>query len=187
MESLDPRIVIGVLVALAVIVIAFVLTQKRRSDELHSKFGPEYERLARMHGDTRRAESELSDRIDRVKHLHIKPLDEDHRHRFVDAWRADQARFVDDPRSAVIEADRLVADLMQFRGYPVGDFEQRAADVSVDHPHVVENYRVAHDIALRERNGQASTEDLRVAMVHYRALFEDLLETDAHEPREAHR
>jgi hypothetical protein len=185
MESLDPRIVIGLLVALAVVVIAFVLAQKRRSDELHSKFGPEYERLARIHGDTRRAESELGERIDRVKHLQIRPLDEEHR--FADAWRADQARFVDDPNSAVVEADRLVTDLMQFRGYPVGDFEQRAADVSVDHPHVVENYRVAHDIALRQQDGQASTEDLRVAMVHYRALFEDLLEADDHEPREAHR
>lgn len=187
MESLDPRIVIGVLVALAVVVIAFVLTQKRRSDELHSKFGPEYERLVRMHGDARHAESELSERLDRVQHLHIKPLDEAHRHQFADAWRADQARFVDDPKAAVVEADRLVADLMQFRGYPVGDFEQRAADVSVDHPHVVENYRIAHDIAVRQQRGDASTEDLRVAMVHYRALFEDLLETDDHEPREAHR
>jgi len=187
MESLDPRIVIGVLVALAVVVIAFVLTQKRRSDELHNKFGPEYERLVRMHGDARHAESELSERVDRVRHLHIKPLDEAHRHQFADAWRADQARFVDDPKAAVIEADRLVADLMQFRGYPVGDFEQRAADVSVDHPHVVENYRIAHDIAVRQQRGDASTEDLRVAMVHYRALFEDLLETDDHEPREAHR
>jgi hypothetical protein len=187
MESLDPRIVIGVLVALAVIVIAFVVMQKRRSDALHSKFGPEYERLVRQHGGARQAESELATRMDRVKHLHIKPLDEEHRHRFADAWRADQARFVDDPKGAVVEADRLVADLMQFRGYPVGDFEQRAADVSVDHPHVVENYRVAHDIAVRQQRGEASTEDLRVAMVHYRALFEDLLETDEHEPREAHR
>jgi hypothetical protein len=187
MESLDPRIVIGVLVALAVVVIAFVLTQKRRSDELRSKFGPEYERLARMHGDARHAESELSERIDRVKQLHIRPLDEEHRRQFAQAWRQDQARFVDDPKGAVVEADRLVADLMQFRGYPVGDFDQRAADVSVDHPHVVENYRVAHDIAVRQQRGEASTEDLRVAMVHYRALFEDLLETDDHAQREAHR
>ncbi len=187
MESLDPRIVIGLLVALAVVVIAFVLTQKRRSDALHSKFGSEYERLVRMHGDARPAETELSERIDRVKQLHIKPLDEEHRHHFADLWRADQARFVDDPKGAVVEADRLVADLMQFRGYPVGDFEQRAADVSVDHPHVVENYRIAHDIAVRQQRGEASTEDLRVAMVHYRALFEDLLDTNEPEPREAHR
>ena len=190
MESLDPRIVIGILLVVAVLVIAFVVAQKRRSDQLHSKFGPEYERLVRQHGDARHAESELSSRIDRVKQLHIQPLNEEQRHHFADAWRADQARFVDDPKGAVVEADRLVADLMQFRGYPVGDFEQRAADVSVDHPHVVENYRVAHDIAVREKRGEASTEDLRVAMVHYRALFEDLLESDQSdmpEGREAHR
>ena len=187
MESLDPRIVVGVLVALAVVVIAFVLTQKRRSDELRGKFGPEYERLVQQHGDARHAESELAERVDRVKHLHIKPITPEHRTRFAEAWRLDQARFVDDPKGAVIEADRLVADLMQVRGYPVGDFEQRAADVSVDHPHVVQNYRIAHDIAVRQQRGEASTEDLRVAMVHYRALFDDLLEATEPEPREAHR
>jgi len=187
MESLDPRIVIGVLVALAVVAIVFVLARKRRTDELRGKFGPEYERLVRQHGDARNAERELDHRIHRVHELHIKPLSSEHRNRFVDAWRSDQARFVDDPKGAVVEADRLVADLMQVRGYPVGDFEQRAADVSVDHPHVVQNYRTAHDIAVRERRGEASTEDLRKAMVHYRALFEDLLDTADAEPREVHR
>lgn len=187
MESLDPRIVIGVLVAVAVVVIAFVLTQKRRSDELRGRFGPEYERLVHEHGDARHAESELSTRIERVKQLHIRPLSPEHRDRFADAWRSDQARFVDDPKAAVVEADRLVADLMQVRGYPVGDFEQRAADVSVDHPHVVQNYRVAHDIAVREQRGEASTEDLRKAMVHYRALFEDLLDSNQPETREVRR
>jgi hypothetical protein len=187
MESLNPQILIGVLVALAVVVIAFVLMQKRRTDELRGKFGPEYERLVQQHGDARHAESELAGRVDRVKQLHIKPITPEHRSRFAEAWRSDQARFVDDPKGAVMEADRLVADLMQVRGYPVGDFEQRAADVSVDHPHVVQNYRVAHDIAVREQRGEASTEDLRVAMVHYRALFEDLLDSNEPEPREAHR
>ena len=139
MESLDPRIVIGVLVALAVIVVAFVLMQKRRTDELRTKFGPEYERLVHERGDARHAESELAQRVDRVKQLHIKPIPPEQRNHFADAWRSDQARFVDDPKGAVVEADRLVADLMQVRGYPVGDFEQRAADVSVDHPHVVQN------------------------------------------------
>src|SRR5690349_20605135 len=180
MESMDPKILIGVLVALAVVAIAFVLMQKRRTDELRAKFGPEYERLVRQHGDARHAESELSERVDRVRHLQIRPLSPEHRDRFTEAWRSDQAKFVDDPKGAVVEADRLVADLMQVRGYPVGDFEQRAADVSVDHGHVVQNYRVAHDIALREQRGEATTEDLRKAMVHYRALFEDLL--DSREP-----
>jgi hypothetical protein len=179
--------IVGILAALAVVVIAFVLMQKRRTDELRGKFGPEYERLVRQHGDTRHAESELADRVDRVRHLHITPLTPEYRNRFADAWRSDQARFVDDPKSAVVEADRLVADLMQVRGYPVGDFDQRAADVSVDHPHVVQNYRAAHDIAVRETRGEASTEDLRVAMVHYRALFEDLLDSTEAEPREVGR
>ena len=187
MQSLDPRIIIGVLVALAIVVIAFVLMQKRRTDELRGKFGPEYERLVRQQGDPRHVERELGDRVERVKQLHIKPLTPEYRTRFAEAWRSDQARFVDDPKGAVVEADRLVADLMQVRGYPVGDFEQRAADVSVDHPHVVQNYRTAHDIAIREQRGQASTEDLRVAMVHYRALFDDLLDSVEPEPREAHR
>ena len=187
MESLDPKIVIGVLIALAVVAIAFVLTQKRRSEALRGKFGPEYDRLVRQHGDARHAEHELSERVHRVKELSIKPLSAEDRTQFADAWRSDQAKFVDDPKGAVVEADRLVADLMQVRGYPVGDFEQRAADVSVDHPHVVQNYRTAHDIAVRERRGEASTEDLRKAMVHYRALFEDLLDSREPEPREAHR
>lgn len=187
MESLDPRIVLGVLVALAIVVVAFALTRKRRTDELRGQFGPEYERLVHEQGDARAAESELTNRVERVKQLHIKPLSSEHRRRFTEAWRSDQARFVDDPKGAVVEADRLVADLMQVRGYPVGDFEQRAADVSVDHPHVVQNYRVAHDIAVREQHGEASTEDLRKAMVHYRALFEDLLDSGEPEPREAHR
>ncbi|HUQ83464.1 MAG TPA: hypothetical protein VM076_20085 [Gemmatimonadaceae bacterium] len=186
MDSLDPKIIIGVLVALAVIVVAFVLMQKRRSAELRGKFGPEYERLVNERGDARHAESELASRMDRVKHLQIKAITPEQRDRFAGAWRSDQARFVDDPQGAVVEADRLVADLMQVRGYPVGDFDQRAADVSVDHPHVVQNYRTAHDIAVRQQRGEASTEDLRVAMVHYRALFEDLLETEP-ETREAHR
>ena len=186
MESLDPRIIIGVLVAVAVVVIAFVLMQKRRTDELRAKFGPEYERLVRHHGDARHAESELSDRVERVRHLQIRPLSPQHRDQFTEAWRSDQAKFVDDPKGAVVEADRLVADLMQVRGYPVGDFEQRAADISVDHGHVVQNYRVAHDIAVREQRGEATTEDLRRAMVHYRELFEDLLEVEP-ETKEAHR
>jgi hypothetical protein len=183
---MDPKILIGVLVALAVVAIAFVLMQKRRTDELRAKFGPEYERLVRQHGDARHAESELSNRVERVRSLQIRPLAPQQRDQFAEAWRSDQARFVDDPKAAVVEADRLVADLMQVRGYPVGDFEQRAADISVDHGHVVQNYRVAHDIAVREQRGEATTEDLRRAMVHYRELFQDLLEVEP-ETREAHR
>jgi hypothetical protein len=170
---------IGIIIV-ALIVLGAVwwfVTQRRRSEALREQFGPEYERTVKGLGDQSKAEAELARRAERVKALDIHPLEEGQRKRFADAWRSDQAKFVDDPKGAVIEADRLVADLMQVRGYPVGDFEQRAADVSVDHPHVVENYRIAHDIAERERNGKADTEDLRKAMVHYRALFEDLLDS----------
>ena len=173
---MDTRVLIAVVVGVLVLAIAvWMFMQKRRTDELRRRYGPEYDRLIREKGDRRRAEAILEQREKRVEQLAIRSLTADERARFAEAWRSDQARFVDDPSTAVAEADRLVADLMMARGYPVGDFEQRAADISVDHPKVVENYRIAHDIALREQRGEASTEDLRKAMVHYRALFDDLL------------
>ena len=173
---MDTRVLIAVVVGVLVLAIAvWMFMQKRRTDELRRRYGPEYDRLVQERGDRRRAEAILEQREKRVEQLAIRSLTADERARFAEAWRSDQARFVDDPSRAVAEADRLVADLMMARGYPVGDFEQRAADISVDHPKVVENYRIAHDIALRERRGEASTEDLRNAMVHYRALFDDLL------------
>jgi hypothetical protein len=173
---MDTRILIAVVVGVLVLaIVVWLFMQKRRTDELRRRYGPEYDRLIREKGDRRRAEAILEQREKRVEQLAIRSLTADERARFAEAWRSDQARFVDDPSRAVAEADRLVADLMMARGYPVGDFEQRAADISVDHPKVVENYRTAHDIALRQQRGEASTEDLRKAMVHYRALFDDLL------------
>jgi hypothetical protein len=117
-------------------------------------------------------------RTERVEQLKLRPLAPADRSRFEQSWQADQARFVDDPRGAVREADHLVTELMQARGYPVADFEQRAADISVDHPHVVERYRAAHDIAGRDVRNEANTEDLRNAIVHFRALFQELLVAD---------
>jgi hypothetical protein len=177
---MDPKVLVLVLVALVVVGAAvWWLAQRRRSEQLRGKFGPEYDRALKESGDQRRAEAELAQRAERVRKLDIRPLQPADRTRFAESWRADQARFVDDPSGAVVEADRLVADLMQVRGYPVGDFEQRAADVSVDHPRVVQNYRVAHEVAVRQQRGEVSTEDLRKAMVHYRALFDELLEAPA--------
>jgi hypothetical protein len=121
-----------------------------------------------------------------VARLNIKPLSADDAVRFGDNWRRVQSRFVDDPQGAVSEADRLVGEVMHARGYPVGDFEQRVADISVDHPEVVMNYRAARDIAEVHARGQATTEDLRQAMVHYRALFSDLLQTDGAAERHMH-
>jgi hypothetical protein len=174
-----------VIIVLAIVVlahVAWIVLQSRRSKHLQKRFGPEYDRAISEHGDKRKAEALLEKREKRIENLEIRPLSRQDRDRFAEAWRADQARFVDDPKSAVIEADRLVAEVMRVRGYPVGDFEQRAADVSVNYPRVVEHYRAAHAIAVRQKEGQGTTEDLRQAMVHYRALFEELLESQVSEP-----
>ena len=172
--------VTAIILALVVIVligaVAWMMMQ-RRTQELRRRFGPEYDRVITERGDTRQAEHELAARQKRVEKFDIHPLDPAQRDGFIEAWRTTQARFVDAPAEAIRDADRLVSEVMQARGYPVGDFEQRAADVSVDHPIVVENYRAARAIALANERGQAGTEDLRQAIVHYRALFEDLLET----------
>ena len=171
--------VIALIVALAIVAIAacWILIRKRRSEHLRKRFGPEYDRVAQVHGSQRRAEAVLETREKRVERLHIHPLTQKDRDHFAQAWQADQARFVDDPKGAVTEADLLVTEVMKARGYPVSDFEQRVADISVDHPHVIENYRAAAAIAQRHRRGEATTEDLRQAMVYYRQLLEDLLET----------
>ena len=170
---------IWLVVTIAVIVIAAVLwlaMSRRRSQQLRDRFGPEYEHAVRTEKNVRRAEATLEARAKRVDALHIRPLSPEDSTRFDATWRGVQARFVDDPKGAVTEADRLVGEVMSARGYPLGDFEQRVADISVDHPDVVMNYRAAREIALVHARGQASTEDLRQAMVHYRALFKDLLE-----------
>jgi len=164
-------------VAILVVIVAVWFMLKWRTEELRKRFGPEYDRVITERGDTRQAESELAARQKRVERLDIHPLDPAERDRFVNAWRATQSHFVDAPAEAIKDADRLVSQVMRARGYPVGDFEQRAADISVDHPIVVENYRAARAIAVANERGQAGTEELRQAIVHYRVLFEDLLET----------
>ena len=170
-------IVVAVLVLAAV---GWLVWQRQRSDALRARYGPEYERTVNTLGDKRRAESELLKRQERVEHLDIVPLSADQRNSYLQQWHAVQTRFVDDPKGAVTDADRLVEDVMKTRGYPISDFDQRAADLSVHHPRVVDNYRAARDIAQRHRRGQATTEDLRQAMVHYRGLFQDLLEDREH-------
>jgi hypothetical protein len=166
-------IVVVIVLAAAVVIL---LIDRQRSARLRSRFGPEYERTLHEHGDRRRAEKELARRQERVEKLQIHPLSMRDHDRFVAAWRADQARFVDDPPGAVTEADRLVQEVMKARGYPVADFDQRLEDISVDHPHLVRNYMAARDIVLLHRRGQASTEELRKALVYYRGLFDELLE-----------
>lgn len=171
-------IVIAVVVVLAVVALIVALAnRRRRSDRIRGRFGPEYDRTVEELGNRRRAESELSARERRREELDIRPLQPAARDRYVQAWRDVQVRFVDMPSESVREADALVTQVMRDRGYPMEDFDQRAADVSVDHPRVVEDYRTAHAISRANDGGRATTEDLRRAMVHYRTLFEDLLET----------
>jgi hypothetical protein len=168
-------ILIAVVAVLVIAGVLWYMQQSRRSHALKDQFGPEYDRTVRESDNRREAEAELQRRTDRVSQLEIRPLSSDDRGRFANDWQIVQGRFVDDPEGAVADADALVADVMQMRGYPVGDFEQRAADVSVDHPVVVSNYREAHRLATLSAQGKATTEDLRQSMVHYRALFDDLL------------
>jgi hypothetical protein len=176
---MDNPVTVLLLIALVIAVgVAFWLySQKRKTENLREQFGPEYERAVDEHGDRREAEHRLEERKERVEKLQIRPLESAERDRFAERWRTTQAEFVDEPRAAVKHADDLIGEVMEARGYPVGDFERRAEDVSVEHPRVVEHYRTAHDIAVRSDRGDADTEALREAMVHYRALFEDLLET----------
>jgi hypothetical protein len=171
---------LAVIIAFVVLVVAAIavllVLRKRRTEGLRTKFGgAEYARAVKEGGNRRHAEAGLQERTDRVEGFHIRPLAPGDRARFEESWRRIQARFVDGPAGAVAEADQLLGDVMSTRGYPVSDFEQRAADISVDHPLVLENYRSAHEIALRQTKGQASTEDLRQAMIHYRTLFEELV------------
>jgi hypothetical protein len=178
-QLMDPKLItLAVTVILVVAALAWLYVRKRRTTTagLRERFGPEYEQAVREHGSERRAEAQLSDREKRVERLKIRDLDPTERERFSGQWTALQSRFVDDPKGAVTEADQLVSSLMQTRGYPVADFNQRAADISVDHPQVVANYRSAHEIAWRLGKGEASTEDLRTAMIHYRSLFEELVQ-----------
>jgi hypothetical protein len=180
-------IAIGAAVLLAAAAIAFTVWRywkNKQTARLHSRFGPEYDRLAAVEGDQGRIEKTLHEREKRVKEFNLIPLSPEARDQFARRWQQEQSGFVDDPRTAVANADRLVTEVMKARGYPMGDFEQRAADISVDYSSVVTNYRLAHDIALRDRNGETSTEELRKALLHYRMLFEELLEVGVAEPEE---
>jgi hypothetical protein len=172
-------VVVAVVVIVVIALAVWAAMRKRRTESLRQQFGSEYDRTVEETGGARDAESELEERRRRREELDIRPLAPGARQRYADEWRAVQARFVDDPSGAVTQADTLVTQVMRERGYPMDDFDQRAADVSVDHPGVVGDYRAAHDISTRSADGDAETEDLRQAMVHYRALFEDLLEEDA--------
>jgi hypothetical protein len=178
---MDVTTMIVIAVGVVVIVgLGLYARQRRQSQAFAERYGPEYERVVTEAGSQRRAQAELRRRAERVEQLDIRPLTAQQHAEYLRQWRASQARFVDDPGGAISDADVLVEDVMKTRGYPVSDFDQRAADLSVHHSRVVENYRAARDIARRHRAGDATTEDLRRAMVYYRGLFEDLLEDREH-------
>ena len=170
-------IIIGGVILIAIVAIAVMSSlRKHRSEKLRARFGgAEYDRALQGGESRRKAEAGLDKRTDRVESFRIQPLTAGDRARFVESWSKVQARFVDTPGGAVTEADLLLGEVMSTRGYPVSDFEQRAADLSVDYPLVLENYRSGHGIAVRQANGEANTEDLRQAMIHYRTLFDELV------------
>jgi len=175
--------VVAIVVVLAIIAaIVWFVYRRHQTERLRREFGPEYDRAVREYGDQGRAEAALADREKRVAALDLHDLTPSERDHFREEWRAVQAQFVDSPTDAVEQADRLIRDVMAKRGYPVADFDSRAADLSVDYPTIVENYRTAHAIALRNQRGEANTEDLRQAMVSDRALFDELLGTAPTEP-----
>ncbi len=179
LNLMDPKLIALAIAVVLVIVVAIALYMRKRKNttaELRNRFGPEYDRAVRQHGSERKAEAKLTDRETRVEMLKIRDLDLTERERYLTRWKAVQSRFVDYPKGALTEADELVCSLMQTRGYPVTDFDQRAADISVDHPRVVENYRSAHAVALQLGRSEASTEELRTAMIHYRSLFDELVQ-----------
>ena len=183
LDLLDPKVIVlaAVVVILIIAGAVWLYVRQRRSTtaDLRQKFGPEYDRAVLAHGSERKAESNLTEREKRVEKLMIRDLDPIEHERFSRQWKSVQSHFVDSPKGAVAEADDLVSSVMKARGYPISDFDQRSADISVDHPRLVENYRSAHDIALRVGKDEATTEDLRTAMVHYRSLFEDLMQVPA--------
>jgi len=177
LSPLDIRlVVIAVVVILCIAGFSWLYWRRRKTAALRTKFGSEYNRAVLVHGSKRIAEAKLADREKRVEKLTIRDLDSFEHERFEKRWEDVQARFVDSPKGAVMEADDLVSSLMKARGYPVADFDQRADDISVDHPKVVENYRAAHEITTRVGKSEASTDELRAAMIHYRALYEELMQ-----------
>jgi hypothetical protein len=178
MSSTVLFLIIAAVLIIAALLVAGVIyhqQQSRRRHYLRERFGPEYDRLVAATGSSRTAERELEARAQRAAAFHIRTLSAEERAGFTTRWQQVQAEFVDNPKASLAHADDLLGEVMGARGYPVQDFEQRAADLSVDHPVVVQHYHAAHGIALRHRKGETTTEDLRQAMIHYRALFQELV------------
>lgn len=180
----SPTVLIAAAALIALLMLgvtALIVRRRSRTHHLAERYGTEYDRTVKQLGGRGKAEKDLSGRESRVGGYTIRPLSEAERGRFAESWNKTLARFVDSPQSAVSEADQLLTEVMRVRGFPTADFDQRAADLSVDHPRLVESYHAAHDLALKSRNGKASTEDLRQALVHCRVLYDELVEAPAAE------
>lgn len=183
---MDNTLLIILVIVALVAIGGWLLFSRRRSEHLRSHFGSEYDRQLEESGSRAKAEADLAEREKRVSKLTIRPLSPADQDRFLDRWTKVQATFVDDPERSIDFADALLAEVMTARGYPVSDFEQRAGDISVDHPNIVQHYRAGHDIALRHSRGEADTDQLRQALIHYRALFEELVTEQAPAPEHGH-
>ena len=178
-------IIIAVVLIMVVILGAIlvpIFTRRRRSEGFKNKFGPEYDRTIQTAGNEKKAQAELDERRKHVDTLNIRSLSVDERERYLAEWKAVQAKFVDQPGQATVEVGHLVMEVMQARSYPVSDFEQRAADISVNYPALVSNYRAAREIAIKNEQHSANTEELRQAMIYYRSLFDELLKEETVSP-----
>ena len=171
-------IIVVVVVVIVGVILGFSFSRRNRSKQLHEKFGPEYDHAVETMGSEKKAQTELNERQKHVETLDIRPLSVIEHDRYLAEWTAVQSKFVDEPGQAVKDADRLIIEVMQLRGYPISDFEQRAADISVKYPALVSNYRGAREIADKNKLGQANTEELRQSMIYYRSLFEELLKVE---------
>jgi len=171
--------VVLIMVIMGVILGLIFAARNKRSTQLQDQFGTEYDHTVKTMGNEKKAQIELDERQKHVKALNIRPLSIDERERYLADWASVQSKFVDEPGQAIIDADGLIMEVMQIRAYPISDFEQRAADVSVSYPSLVSNYRAAREIAIKNEKHEADTEELRQAMIYYRSLFEELLGTEA--------
>ena len=178
MNSTYMAITVVLVLVIIGAILGLVLARRRRSEGLHDQLGPEYDRTVQAMGGEKKAQTELEERRKHVEALDIRPLSLSERERYLADWTAVQSKFVDEPGQAIVDADRLIMQVMQTRAYPVSDFEQRAADISVNYPALVSNFRAAREIAVKNEQQQANTEELRQAMIHYRSLFEELLGTE---------
>ena len=183
---MDTTVIVAVVLVLVIIgvLLGLVFSRRQRSERLHDHFGPEYDHTVQTLGTEKKAQMELDERQKHVKALDIQPLSADVRELYMTDWTAVQSKFVDEPGQAIVDADRLIMEVMQKRSYPVSDFEQRAADISVNYPALVTNYRRAREIAIKNEQQQADTEELRQAMIYYRSLFQELLELDPTDVKE---